>query len=165
MKRLMEQDMDIYLDILQRLAKRTIEYLKDDLLMNNLSDDFTLEDVNAIKHGPVTKFIDISGDVNATIAMSVTLETAHDIVKSFIYGEVSENMLDELAVENIAETLNVTLGNILQDLRVLKEGGSIEISTPYESDKSLILKQNTKLYLSKIKYQNQDILLSIQNKE
>ena len=84
------------------------------------------------------------------------------MVKNFNFGDIPAEEIIELASENVAETLNITLGNILKDLTIIKEGGSVNISTPYTMHNTVNItkKQNGMMYLCRLKSNEEVILLS-----
>ena len=149
-------------EILEQLAIRTISYFKDDLLLDKISSDITIEDVKKIDYCDITTFIALSGQLSGTLGMSVPNDVAFDMVKNFMFGEMSEEELQELSSENIAETLNITVGNILPELEVVKAGGIVNISTPYTMHNCVTItkKKDGIMLLVKLKYEDKDILLS-----
>jgi CheY-specific phosphatase CheX len=152
-------------EILEKLTQRTIQYLKTNLKMNEIDSSYSIEEVSSFQFKNLTTLIDISGKINSTVGMSVSRDVAYQVVKGSIYGEVEKSVLLELAEENLAETLNITLGNIIQDVSVVKEGGDFEISTPYKPvSQYLKITDKNDTFISEIKYKNQTILLSIYSK-
>jgi len=151
-----------YSEILEKLSLRTISYIKKDLDMSDIKDTFTIEDVQKVDYKDITTLISLSGSLTGTIGMSVSKELAKEMVKNFVYGEVNEQTLEELSSENVAETLNITLGNILSDLEAAKNGKDVEISTPYTMHNSVTItkKKNETMNISLLKYNNEDIIIS-----
>ena len=148
-------------EILEKLVNRTISYFNEDLSIE-VDNKFTIEEVSKIDYLDVSTLISLSTDMIGTIGMSVSNQLAFKMVESFIFGEISEKELSEHSSENVAETLNIILGNILQNLSVIKNGGKIDISTPYTMHNSVTMtkKQDGKMYLCKLKSNNEQILLS-----
>ena len=147
---------------LELLSKRIIEYIKQDLQLDQIDSDFTIQDVCHIQYNDISTFISLNGNLSGTIGLSISNNLAKILVKHFIYGEVDEDTLSELASENVAETLNITLGNIIKDLDQVKLGGTVDISTPYTLHNSVNItkKKNGTMYLSKIKYLDEIIIVS-----
>lgn len=149
-------------EILEKLAARTVSYFLNDLGISDVSETFEISSVDSIEYLDISTLISLSKDIGGTIGFSVSNKLAKKMVENFIYGDVSPEDIKELASENVAETLNVTLGNILHELSVIKNGGKVDISTPYtmHNKVSISKKQNGKMYLCKIKYNGEYILLS-----
>ena len=154
--------MSIDIQILEKLSIRTIEYIKNDLSMNEISDEFTIEEVDNLVLMDISALIALSGEEKGTIGLSVSDALAKEMVKNFIYGEIAEDKLSELASENVAETLNIVLGNILNQLDSVKNGAQMDISTPYIMHNSVTISKKTdgKMYSCRLKYQDEYIILS-----
>ncbi len=148
-------------EILLKLATRTISYFREELQLN-IDDKFEIIEVDNIEYLDISTLISLSNGMPGTIGMSVSNELAYSMVEGFIFGEMDEEELEELASENVAETLNITLGNILKELDVIKKGGSIDISTPYTMHNSVNItkKKNGTMILCMLKSKNQEIILS-----
>jgi len=148
-------------EILEKLAKRTIIYLNEDLGLD-ISNKFQINEVEQIDYLDISTLISLSNDMAGTIGMSVSNNLAYKMVKNFIFGELSTDELEALSSENVAETLNVTLGNILHELDVIKNGGTIDISTPYTMHNSVCItkKKNGVMFLCHLKLDDELILLS-----
>ena len=69
--------------------------------------------------------------MNGTIGLSVSTKLAKFMVEQFVFGELSSEEVEEMAGDSVAEILNVVLGNVLKDFPVVKNGGHVDISTPY----------------------------------
>lgn len=151
-----------YREILEKLSLRTISYIKQDLNMENIKDTFTIKGVQKVDYKDITTLISLSGDLTGTIGLSVSSKLAKEMVKKFVYGKVDEQTLEYLSSENVAETLNITLGNILSDLEAVKNGKIVEISTPYTMHNSVTItkKKNGTMNISILKYNNEDIIIS-----
>lgn len=150
-------------EILTKLAIRTIEYYGQNLGMTDIKDEYLIEEVDHINYHDISTLISFSKDLSGTVGMSVSKELASEMVKNFIFGNMDENTINELASENVAETLNVTLGNILQDIDMVRSGAKVEISTPYTMHNAVEItkKKNGHMSLCKIKYgENEEIYLS-----
>ncbi len=150
------------IEILEKLSQRVIEYMNNDLGMIDINEKFSIQSVEQIQYNDVATLISLSGNIIGTIGMSVSNNLAKEMVENFIFGDIDTQTLESLASENVAETLNITLGNIIQDLSTIQDGGKVEISTPYTMhDKvSIIKNKNGKMYLSTIRYKNENIMLS-----
>jgi CheY-specific phosphatase CheX len=154
--------MNIDKEVLTKLAKRTIDYLRDDLSMVDISEKYSIEDVDSINYLDISALVSLSKDLNGTIGMSVSRDFAHEMVKNFIYGNMDPKVVEDLSSENVAETLNITLGNILQDIDIIKSGGKVEISTPYimHNSVSITKKENGKMSFCKLTYNDEEIILT-----
>jgi CheY-specific phosphatase CheX len=148
-------------EILTKLAKRTISYFKEDLQLS-IDDKFEITEVNNISYLDISTLISLSHGMSGTIGMSVSNELAYKMVEGFIFGEMDKDELEELSSENVAETLNITLGNILKELDVVKNGANIEISTPYTMHNAVNItkKKNGSMTLCTMRSNNHTIILS-----
>lgn len=148
-------------DILAKLVKRTVAYFNDDLSLK-MDEDFSIEEVDHIDYLDTTSLITLSKDMMGTIGMSGSKKTTHTLAKAFLFGESTQEEIEELSEETIAEILNVTMGNIINELEIVKNGGKVEISTPYTMHNSVSItkKKNGKMYLCSLKFDEQTILLS-----
>ncbi len=148
-------------DLLNKLANRTISYFEQELNLN-INKHFNIEYINELCYDDITAIISLSGDMNGTIGMSVSNNLAFKIIENFIFGQLPQEELDELKAENIAETLNVTLGNILQDLEIIISGGNIDISIPYMlPNKMCVTKKDTEqILICKLELNGEIIILS-----
>jgi len=151
-----------YREILEKLSLRTISYIKQDLNMEGIEDTFTIEKVEQVDYKDITTLISLSGSLMGTVGLSVSNQLAKEMVKKFVYGEEDEQTLEYLSSENVAETLNITLGNILSDLETVKNGKIVEISTPYTMHNSVTItkKKHGIMNISILKYNNEDIIIS-----
>ena len=155
--------MSYYKEILEKLSDRTITYFRDDLgLSNGLDTTYEILEVDKIDYHDDTVFISLTNDINGTVGMSTTNKLAFDIAKAFVYGEMEDDELFELAQESVSEVLNVTLGNILIDLQVMKDGGKVNISPPKSLHKAVTVnkKKDGEMYVVNIKYNGTTIILS-----
>jgi len=153
--------MDDY-EIIDKLTKRVIEYLKINLGIDKVEEDFFISDVDTLEYHCITTFISLSGDITGTVGLSVSHKLATILVEHSIFGEIDKKLIEELTIQTTQEILNITLGNIIKELNIVKNGGKVEISTPYTLDKKDYPTQEkyTKIYSSKIKYSDEDIILS-----
>ncbi|RLA82410.1 MAG: hypothetical protein DRG78_07260 [Epsilonproteobacteria bacterium] len=148
-------------EILTKLATRTISYFKDELQLN-IDDKFEISEIDKITYLDISTLISLSNGMSGTVGMSVSNELAYSMVEGFIFGEIDREELEELSSENVAETLNITLGNILKELDVVKRGMTIDISTPYTMHNSVSItkKKNGTMLLCIIKSNDQTVMLS-----
>jgi len=148
-------------EILVKLANRTIKYFQNDINLP-IDNSYKISEVKIIDYFDITSLITLSLDISGTVGMSVSNELAYKMVENFIFGDILQEDIPELASGNIAETLNITLGNILKELTVIKEGGNVNISTPYTMHNSVSItkKKDGIMYLCKLKSNNEVILLS-----
>lgn len=147
--------------ILEKLAIRTISYLIEDLDMKNVNNDISIKKVNSIEYKELSSFISLSLDLKGTLFISVDKFIANEMVKGAIYGDFSEDTLNELSAENLSETLNVVVGNIISDIDIIKNGGSSDISTPIliEDRDRLVKKRYDEIYICKITSKEEEIIL------
>jgi len=148
------------MEILEKLAKRTIEYFKNELRLE-INKNFTIREVNKIKLLNISSVISLSKDMSGSLVMSVSKELAEKMLQGFMSFEIKEEERQQLSQENVAETLNILLGNILQDLSLVKQGGTVNISTPYTINTSLLSKkENAPMYLCTLKIKSEILILS-----
>jgi len=118
------------------LSKRTCEYLKEDMSLEIEDTSIVPEDIDFFTLESYTALINLKFDMTGTIGISVSTSLASFMVGQFMFGEVSDEEVDEMAGDCVAEVLNVVLGNVLKDFPVVKNGGKIDISTPYVMNKT-----------------------------
>ena len=148
-------------DLLKRLSARTIKYFNNDLAIS-CNSDFKIEQVDVINCLDITSFITLNGSVSGIVGMSVSKHFAKDMAKCFLFGDPTEEEVEEVSLECVSETLNVTLGNILHELDAIKDGGSVDISTPYTMHNSVIItkRKDGIMYLVDLMVQDSKVLLT-----
>jgi len=148
-------------EILEKLAIRTINYFINDLDIKGVENSFHIEKVDLIEYKDLSSFISFSLDLKGTLFMSVDKSFANEMVKNSIYGDVSQDVLDELSAENLSETLNIVVGNIISEIDIIKNGGKLDISTPIlVDDKNRLLKKSyDTAYVCKIIYNKEEMIL------
>ena len=146
-------------EVLTKLANRTISYFLEDLGMD-IKNEYEIKSVSQIEYLDISTLISLSGAKSGTIGMSVSNKLAYSMVENFIFGEMEEDELKELSSENVAETLNITIGNILPELQVVREGGNVNISTPYTLHNCVTItkKPSGYMWLCKL-YSNDELIL------
>jgi CheY-specific phosphatase CheX len=149
-------------EVIEKLTKRVIEYLTIDLGIDKIDNDFCISEVDMLQYHNNTVFMNFSADLGGTVGLSVSDNLAKIMVKKFIFGEVSDEIVAELLIETVQEILNIVSGNIIKDLDIVKKGGSVEISTPYTMEKNSFptKEKYSHIYISKIKYSDEEITLS-----
>jgi CheY-specific phosphatase CheX len=105
--------------------------MRDDLSLNIVNTSAEPESIDSFKLESYTALINLKSDMCGTIGLSVSTNLAKYMVGQFMFGEVSDEEVEEMAGESVAEILNVVLGNVLKDFPVILDGGKVDISTPY----------------------------------
>jgi len=151
-------------EILEKLTLRTISYLKNDLcLPYDNEPTYTIKDVQRINYLGQIAYISFKGDIQGQVGMSISHSFSRVVAKAFVYGDMDDDELAELSKESSKEVLNVTIGNIISDLTVVKNGGTVDITTPLSSEEQLVIKnekENDIMCISHIKYNDNNIILS-----
>jgi two-component system chemotaxis sensor kinase CheA len=149
----------IELDILSRLSQRTISYFTENLNLP-LQKDFLFKEYETLQPQDINVIIDLEGGVFGKIIMGVSSELAITMVNNFVKLELPQDEIEFLAAENVAETLNITLGNILKDFYLVSESETISISTPKIVYKKDFTNIGNSLYMeSSIAYEDEIIKL------
>jgi CheY-specific phosphatase CheX len=148
-------------EILTKLANRTVSFFNEDLSLK-MDNNFSIEEVELVNYLDITTLISLSSNMTGTIGMSVSKKLSEIMAKGFLFGEPTQEEIDELSGECVSETLNVTLGNIIKDLDIVKNGGSVNISTPYTMHNSVTItkKKNGIMFLCRLKLDDESILLT-----
>lgn len=146
-------------EILNKLVKRTVTYLKNDLGFSILNYNFKIESTSKLRYNEITSFIHLSTSIKSNIAFSVSYSFAKELIKKAVYGLSDDDLTEELILENVSETLNITLGNIIKELNDLQSDKDIEISTPSIKNKIFSI-ENKNIDFVKIPYKNDFILMS-----
>lgn len=128
----------------------------------NIDIEYKIKETSTLDNLDISTLISLSTDMVGTIGMSVSDKLAFSMIENFIFGEMTKEELTQLSSENVEETLNVILGNILSELDIVKNGGVVNISTPYTMNKPVTItkKKDGKIYLCKLNVNNETIILS-----
>jgi CheY-specific phosphatase CheX len=121
---------------LEALAKRASKYLEDDLGLELENTDLFIEEVDVFNLESYTALINLKHEMSGTIGFSVSINLARFMVGQFVFGDVSDEEVEEMAGDCVAEILNVVLGNVLKDFPAVKDGKQVDISTPYIMNKT-----------------------------
>jgi len=121
-------------ETLSIISKRTCEYLQDDMSLDIENNSITLDVLDSCFLETYTALINLKYDMDGTIGLSASTSLAYFLVEHFMCVKVNDNELEELAGESVAEILNIILGNVIQDFAVVKNGGQVDISTPFIID-------------------------------
>ena len=149
-------------EILTKLALRVISYLRDEVGLKTVDDNFSIQSANFVQYLFVSSAIFLNKDMSGTIGMSLDKDLIAPIVKSMMFCDITEEEIEEYAPDTVAEALNITLANVIQDLDVVKNGGDVTISTPLILDKKAVV-QKTKtgeLLFLELSAGNSKIILS-----
>jgi len=154
---------DNHKEILEKLSIRTISYFKDDLTLPcNNKPSYEILEVDSVEYQTRIAFISFKGALKGTVGISITENFALDIARAFVFGEMEEDELINLIPESAKEVLNVTVGNIIIDLDIVKQGKKVDISVPSSLVGPTVVekKADGKMFISRIKYSSEDITLS-----
>ena len=151
--------MKVSSELLEKLVLRTLEYLIKDISLDAVNDKFEIEDFKTIELLEVSSQISLSGYLSGTVVISTSEAFAVELAKKSIFGDLELNGLKELAGENLAEILNIVLGNILQHLDGVKEGKVIEISAPKVYKGCYRLIKNEELKVCILSCKNEKLIL------
>ncbi|MDD2698924.1 MAG: chemotaxis protein CheX [Arcobacteraceae bacterium] len=145
--------------ILDSLSKRIVEYIGNDLQLN-IQNVTHVDIVKEIQFSDQTACISVFHPNNATIAISTSFRLSELILRNFINVDIFNDEINEFAQASLAETLNITLGNIIQDLP--KEYGEVTISPPFflEPIQTVFQKDFSEIYMLQITIENEIMLLS-----
>jgi two-component system chemotaxis sensor kinase CheA len=153
------------IDILSKLSQRTIGYFTENLNLP-LQRDVLFKEYETLEPKDINVIIELDGGIVGEIIMGVSSALAITMVNNFVKLELPQDEIEFLAAENVAETLNITLGNILKDFYLVSDSETISISTPkiiYKKDFINIAKNS---YMeSSISYENEVIKLWYVNNE
>jgi CheY-specific phosphatase CheX len=119
------------------LSKRTCEYCINDLSLEIDDTSPIPQNLDSFSLASYTALINLKNDMDGTIGLSASTSLAKFMVGQFMFGEVSDEEVEEMAGETVAEILNVVVGNIIKDLPKVKAGGKVDISTPLVMNKTL----------------------------
>jgi CheY-specific phosphatase CheX len=148
-------------EVLEKLSQRTIEFFSDDLSIS-IEQLGNLKEVDEINYNDITTLISLTGDIGGTVGMSVSSDFSKVMAEAFLFGDATQEEIDDLSTESVAETLNVTLGNIIDKLSIIQNGGKVDILSPYTMHNSVTItkKKNGFMLISKLKFDKYDIILS-----
>lgn len=146
--------------ILEKLSQRICEYFSIHLDLH-IQSHYQIKCVERIHFLNATALISLTNSNNrATIAMSVSNLFVQLMLVRFLNGNLPNDGLVELSHENLAETLNITLGNIIKDIPI--QCGEINISTPYLMQNQIVIhkREFAQMYVSELKIGDETILIS-----
>lgn len=154
--------MEISQEILKKLARRTLSYFTNDLNIPINQNNFNVIKVKQLDCLDISTMIALNGAITGTVVMSVSNYLANKMIEKSIFGEIEETLLEELASENVAETLNIVLGNIITELNIVRNGEVVDISTPYtlHNRVSITKKKDGKMFKCILKHKTEKIVLS-----
>jgi len=147
-------------DLLEKLAQRTISYYSENLSIS-LEEDYTIKTVDCIDIDEQAITIALTNDMAGKVYMGISKAHAIKLIKEYLDDDMSDEEIDELSIGNLAEILNITLGNILKDLNIVQSGGSVGIEPPETvlADTQITKETNSNILITKLKYQNEEITL------
>ncbi|MCK5294653.1 MAG: chemotaxis protein CheX [Arcobacteraceae bacterium] len=146
-------------DLLEKLSLKTISYYEENLNIK-LDTKFIIEEVDLIKVDKKSILIPLTNDMDGIVYMGISNTHAIELISQYLDDSMTEDEIEEIAISNLAETLNITLGNILKDLNIMKNGGIVGIEVPIINDNKNITKdENSKIIVSKLKYKDEEIQL------
>ena len=148
-------------EILEQLSIRTISFFDENLSLK-IDDKFKLEKFESIGFLDITTLISLSNAISGTVAMSVSKNLSKKMAKGFLYGETTQDEIDSLCIASVTEILNITIGNIIENLTITKNCGVIDISTPnfFTKNKIITKEKYSTIIVSRLKINNEEILLS-----
>ncbi len=151
--------MDKEEEFLTKLANRTVEYFSENLQIE-VKQYFDIVDVDTVDFDDVTSMIALSNGLDAVVGMSVSEGLSAELLKLVLPFEIeNKEEKTELEISNIAEILNTTLGNILNDFSA--DGKEVSISPPKVLQKKIeiLKKKNGKMKICILQYKNEAITL------
>lgn len=145
--------------ILDRLSKRVVEYIGNDLQLN-VQKISQINIAKEIQFSNQTACISIFHPNNATLAMSTSYRLSELLLRNFLNIDILNADINEFSQASLAETLNITLGNIIKDLP--QEYGKITISPPFslEDQQIIFQKDLSEMYIMRITIEGEIMILS-----
>jgi hypothetical protein len=145
--------------ILDRLSKRVVDYIGNDLQLNVQSIS-QIEIAQELHFSNQTACISVFHPDIATMAISTSYRLSELILRNFLNVDILNDDINEFSQASLAETLNITLGNIIKDLP--QEFGKISISPPFslENQQIIFQKDFSEMYILKITIENEIMILS-----
>ena len=128
-------------ELLTKLASRVISYLRDEVGLKNVNNNFSIQSADYIQHLFVSSIIFLHKDMSGTIGMSMNKDLIAPIVESMMFCKITEAEINEYAADTVAETLNITLANVIQELDIVKNGGDVTISAPLILDQEAVIQK------------------------
>jgi CheY-specific phosphatase CheX len=149
------------IELLEKLSLRVIEYLGDEVGLQ-VSDKFSIKNVEGVQSLYVSAIISISKDMCGTIGISVPKSMIAPITESLIFAKIEDSEIEEYAEDTISEVLNIILANVVQNLTVIKNGGEVKITTPsiVRNREELQKNKDCQMYISELNVNNEKVLLS-----
>jgi two-component system chemotaxis sensor kinase CheA len=151
-------NIDNDIELLQKLSSRTISYYHEELNMN-INTTIKIKEIKKLKLLDISVAIPLTNDMDGTVYMSVSNKHARLLINDFIDDSMDDCEIKELAEGNIQELLNITLGNILKDLNIMKNGGVVGIKIPSIINSELENEDNSRILISELNLNNENIIL------
>jgi CheY-specific phosphatase CheX len=153
-------------ELLTKLASRVISYLRDEVGLKNVNNNFSIQSADYIQHLFVSSIIFLHKDMSGTIGMSMNKDLIAPIVESMMFCKITEAEINEYAADTVAETLNITLANVIQELDIVKNGGDVTISAPLILDQEAVIQKAKigKILFVELSIENNKVILTYCNK-
>jgi len=147
-----------HIDMLEKLSGRTISYFQE-IYNISLSNSSHITYTDTLQ-SEVSVIIPLTNDMDGYVYMGVSKNFALQLISLYI-EELNKEEIEELLYENIAEILNITLGNILKNLNIAQNGGAVGILVPeiLQYNMAITKQNNSKIFQTKLYYKKDTILL------
>ncbi len=147
-----------HIDMLEKLSGRTISYFQE-IYNISLSNSSHITYTDTLQ-SEVSVIIPLTNDMDGYVYMGVSKNFALQLISLYI-EELNKEEIEELLYENIAEILNITLGNILKNLNIAQNGGTVGILVPeiLQYNMAITKQNNSKIFQTKLYYKKDTILL------
>jgi CheY-specific phosphatase CheX len=123
--------------ILEPITQRTISFLADEMGIELPTREFELLFPNKIELHPYTAMIGIGGVISYMFTISFENEALNALTRAFVYGEISDDEMEEMKESVACEVANTVLGNSIPNFP--NKGSGVTITPPVmvESGKSI----------------------------
>ncbi len=137
--------MSVYEKVVLALGDRTISFLKEDMQIEVISKNVSLNEKNVFKPRDHTAIIGLGGSVKGLVIFGFSNKLVNQLVDAFAYGEISDEERDELICEVPAEVANTIIGNAIVNFPNNGKGVTITPPLTMEDSKAMLKFKNSQV--------------------
>lgn len=98
---------------IRALAVRCLSFLDEDMGIEVLNEDISIESVNRLDLMKYTTMIGLGGVINHMFVMSFDDGMMGELTKAFVYGEIEDSEMEDLKQGSASEIANTIIGNAI----------------------------------------------------
>ena len=153
--------MNVYEQTLFALANRTISFLSEDMQIEVVTKNPSLDSEKVFKPREHTAIIGLGGSVTGLVVFCFKDSLIQKLVDAFAYGEISPDEREELLGEVPAEVANTIIGNAIVNFPNGGKGATITPPLIMEDSKAISKFKNSKVISCTIQTKDSDMLCAL----